>query len=88
MSNYPDMAACMLPGTGELILVKRGERGYWPFVRPDDKDAADRFNERRGVTPAMRQAMLTGSMFGWRVLGANLDDAENLYPEARLLAAG
>lgn len=87
MVTYPEMAACKMPGTGELIMVKRGERGYWPFVRPEDKAAADRFNERRGVTPAIREAMLVGSMFGWRVPGADLDKAGDLYPDARPLAA-
>lgn len=47
-----------------LILVQRGVEGYWPCHCQTVADA-DAFNERRGVTPAMREAMLYGSVFGW-----------------------
>jgi hypothetical protein len=62
--------------TGELIVLKRGESGYW---RADwdtgdhekNRQLADQQNERLGVTKAQEEAMSCGSMFGWGVPGAD-----------------
>lgn len=74
--GLPELCFSVLPGTGDLICIKRGENGYYPSDwSTDDKEQnvelADYNNERLGVTPEQRQAMEIGSMAGWDVPGAD-----------------
>ncbi|MEZ0498152.1 hypothetical protein [Sphingomonas sp. IW22] len=66
LEKLPDMCACPHPETGETIIIKRGEAGYWPMP---SLIAVDAFNAR----PAAIAAMQAGAMFGWHVPAADPD---------------
>lgn len=72
----PELCFSTLPGAGDLICIKRGETGYYPSNwNTDDpahnRELADYNNHRLGISYAMEQAFLTGSMSGWDVPGAD-----------------
>lgn len=76
MKILPELCYSILPGTGELIIIKNGESGYYRTSYGDtDKKAnigiKDFYNERLGVTKIQEECMKVGSMFGWDVPGAN-----------------
>lgn len=56
------------PGAAPVYLVRRGESGYWPVYT---KLTADELNAELGVSEAQREAMYTGSLFGWHTPGAD-----------------
>ena len=71
--TLPEHCCSILPSTGELIVIKRGERGYYRSEwntdsREENKNIADFTNSRMGITPAQLEAMVCGSMCGWDVL--------------------
>ncbi|RJG53188.1 hypothetical protein D0Z70_17375 [Sphingobium terrigena] len=70
LDRLPEMCATHLPETGEPIVIKRGETGYWPL--PDGM-TVDRINTTFEARPAQLAAMLAGSMFGWDIPGADPD---------------
>ena len=74
--GLPELCFSVLPSTGALICIKRGESGYFPSDwNTDDpaqnREIADYNNERLGVTREQRLAMECGSMHGWGVPGAD-----------------
>ena len=69
-SSLPESCHSVLPSSGELIVIKRGEKGYFPgeFSSVDETENrifADDRNTKNGVSKAQEAAMLAGSMFGW-----------------------
>ena len=76
-AKLPEMCYSVLNTTNEIIVVKRGETGYYPtgWEPAKDRSAAeewcDLLNERLEITKAQRKAMEVGSMFGFDVPGIN-----------------
>lgn len=74
-SSLPDYCHSVLPSTGELILIGRGTDGYMPSkeAKPGEtgREAADRLNQKAGLTKSQEAAMLAGSMFGWHTPAAD-----------------
>ena len=74
--GLPDICLTTLPSTGALICIKRGEMGYsasdWETGNPEkNRQLADYYNRKRGITRAQAEAMLCGSMCGWDCPGAD-----------------
>ena len=72
----PEHCYAVLPGSGQLIEVRRGEKGYYPCAystgdREYNKVLANQFNAHEGISKAQAAAMLAGSMFGWNVPAAD-----------------
>lgn len=91
-SPLPERAFIDNPWTNELkacryftntdapvIAVIRGETGFHPIYTDA---SADELNAVENVSPAQREAMLHGSMFGFDTPGATVETQE------RLLATG
>ena len=75
-NELPDTCFSILPSTGQLIIIKKGESGYYPSEwdtgnREENRDIASSHNESRGISDMQESAMLAGSMFGWNTPGAN-----------------
>jgi hypothetical protein len=67
-----------LANPGKVILLKRGEEGYYPFDSQGYvADLIPLYNAKLGVTPAQRMAMELGSLAGFHVPGANPDEHDN-----------
>lgn len=66
--RLPEMCATRLSKTGEAVVLKRGEAGYWPLP---EGWTVERFNAAFAPTPAQVAAMEAGSLFGWDVPAAD-----------------
>lgn len=74
--GLPELCFSVHPSTGDLICIRRGERGYYPSdwstgIQAHNQELADYNNEHLGVTKAQRLAMECGSMIGWDNPGAD-----------------
>ena len=56
---------------GKPIMIKRGEKGYYPFELPMTDAMIARRNLEYGADELDIEAMYTGSMFGWDCDGAS-----------------
>ena len=68
-TDLPPVCHARHPETGSVILIRRGEPGYYPV---DTNLSAEMLNACLDPVPTALQveAMLIGSMFGWRAPGA------------------
>lgn len=69
-STLPERCYSLLPSSDEIIIVRKGESGYYHtdkygHDRTEAWRIVEEYNERDGVTKAQATAMLGGSMFGW-----------------------
>lgn len=77
-----------VPSTGELIILKRGKKGYFQTTEDtgdklQNQKIAEFNNHIRGISPAQVMAMEVGSMFGFDVPGA---DPQYYFDEAKLVS--
>lgn len=87
-SSLPDRCYSTLDSTGEVIIIQKGDKGYYRIDITDDTKEANRAlvdeqNVKMGVSRAQEEAMKAGSMFGWDVPAAdpkNYDDAGRPIP--------
>ena len=75
-SSLPEQCYSVLPDTGELIIINKGEAVYYRSnidmgSKTENRALADAYNAKLGVSKAQEQAMSAGSMFGWQVPGAD-----------------
>ena len=75
-NDLPETCFSVLPSSGQLIIIRCGEHGYYPSEwdtgsREENREIASSHNARRGITDIQEAAMLAGSMFGWNTPGAN-----------------
>jgi len=84
LEKLPAECYATLNTTGELIKLVAGMSGFYrqgqkyprTLIASEDitmDELADRWNADMGVTPAQREAMEIGSMWGWDVPGADPD---------------
>lgn len=66
--GLPERCAAILPSSGEVIIIRRGVDGYYPYK---GHRSAGQINELLEVSEAQKEAMIAGSMFGWNVPGAD-----------------
>ena len=76
--KLPEFCYANLPSDNSCILIKQGEKGYYPIKFDADMYGAsekevDAMNQSLEVTKAQKQAMIAGSMFGWNVPASNPD---------------
>lgn len=78
INRLPEFCYSVSETTGELIIIKRGESGYYSCSLSTDsaeknKELMSFNNQKLGVEETVRRAMEFGSMFGWDCPGANPD---------------
>lgn len=75
-SDLPEVCYSILPSTGDVIIIKHGESGYYrcEYSTEDkafNREFANDRNANLGVSKAQVEAMLAGSMYGWDVSAAD-----------------
>ena len=75
-SDLPEVCYSILPSTGDVIIIKHGESGYYrcEYSTEDkafNREFANDRNAKLGVSKAQVEAMIAGSMYGWDVPAAD-----------------
>ena len=75
-NELPDFCLSTLPSSGQLIILRKGERGYYASEwdtgkREENQNIAREHNRRWGISDIQEAAMSAGSMFGWNLPGAD-----------------
>ncbi len=78
-NELPLFCYTTLRETGELVLIKQYEKGYFKTDynsgdRKKNKEMEEFLNRRYGITPAQKEAMCCGSLFGWQYSFTNPQD--------------
>lgn len=69
-NHLPEFCYAYNPVTGNGIIIKRGESGYYPVDYDCPPTVVKLLNERLGIDECMVEAMYSGSMWGWDVPAA------------------
>lgn len=83
--QWPMHAYVLVQPDNIIGRVTRGQPGYTPIPHLTPAEA-DALNLKGGVSPALRESMVAGSMFGWHVPGADPKTGLRAYRKARPLA--
>ena len=72
----PELCYSVLPSSGELVVLKKGETGYFACAHNTDnpdhnRRTAQGLNAQLDITPRQLAAMEAGSMFGFNVAAAD-----------------
>ncbi|NLD79649.1 MAG: hypothetical protein GX642_00555, partial [Smithella sp.] len=75
-SALPETCYGTLSDTGEVIIIKKAETGYYKTdieggSKDQNRQLVDEYNRKLGVSKAQAEAMYAGSLFGWDVPGAD-----------------
>lgn len=75
-SSLPEKCYSTLLDTGAIVILKRGETGYFktdtPYTSKEEaRQLVDKYNGKLTVSKAQQAAMQIGSMFGFQVPGAD-----------------
>ena len=73
-STLPFVSAANHPASGELIFVMKDRSGYWRASSlgvVDETMTAEKWNAAHDISKAESEAMLSGSLWGWDVPGAD-----------------
>ena len=90
-SNLPDRCYSILESTGDIIIIAKGEKGYYHIevtenTSEENRRFVDSQNAKMGITRSQEEAMKAGSMFGWATPAAdpkNYDDKGTPIPPTR-----
>lgn len=75
-SDLPEQCYAVHAETGEVIIVKKGETGYFPTDikttgKDESRELVDEYNKKLGVSKAKAAAMYWGSLYGFDTPGAD-----------------
>lgn len=75
-SDLPEQCYAVHAETGEVIIVKKGETGYFPTDiktsgKEESRELVDAYNKKLGVSKAKAAAMYWGSLYGFDTPGAD-----------------